>query len=969
MTAAQWQRVKEVTADAFELEPARRARFVADSCGDDSSVCREVLRLIHEAGKAGDDFLADAPLTLHQVMRQHAPPEPSFAVGSFVASRFEILKFLNRGGMGEVYAALDTELKERVALKTIRPVIASTPSVIERFKQEVRQTRRIAHSNVCRVYDLFSHSPVSGDPIWFLTMELLEGVTLAERIGAGPIPLGRALPLIRDMAAALSAAHALGIVHRDFKPNNVMLVPSGTGAERAVVTDFGLALDIASEAPDTAGTPAYVAPEQAGGAGPSPAADQYSLGLVIGEMLTGKRPGRDGTSAARAQAELESWFAHQPRSALHPRARAALERCLALKPEDRFQNLADLVSALDGSLSRKRTKRWAAAALAAAALAAALAMAQKAESTDRVTAAIRLTPGTDWSATPSFSRDGTRVAYASNRAEAGNIDIWLDTARGGAARRLTTNPAEDTDPSIAPDGNSVAFHSERTAAGLYVIPAEGGTERLVAPGGRSPVFSPGGRQIAYWTGDPDDSAPSGQLYVTTLTGTPRRVAADFAYARYPAWSPDGRYLVFEGCRNTTRPYPACTEFWIVGAAGGPIVDTGVRAALDAAAVTLFPHQKAWFGNGIFFGGRHGAIDAIWEIELSPRDMRILGKPRQITDGEGREREPSIASTGAIAFGRLTGALHIWRVSREPGADPVQTKITDDRAQDSCPAVSADGRWLFFTRKVRNVRDLFRRDLATGAESMILASPADKLWPLPSAGGNQVAFEARQGERFSIDLTNADGSVRTLCTGCSHPTSWFAGEQAILYATSGGEIALLDVATGTSRTVLAGPNGMVLADAVWNSVNEQLVFTAGAVGKNRQIYSVAFPRSAASPRGEWLQLTQESQVAERPQWSGDGKSFFYLSSRDGHLCLWGQEFTPGEKTPHPSYVVMHYHDYPRFSPQRASGVVRGLAVSGSSIFLNIGEGTETIWTGQLHPPSLLSALREQLLPKFPGLAGL
>jgi serine/threonine protein kinase len=964
MTAEQWQRVKDITADAFELEPALRAGFVADACRDDSSICREALRLIDEACKAGDDFLADAPLPLHQVLRKHAPAEPFFAVGELVAGRFEILKFLNRGGMGEVYAALDTELKERVALKHIRRAIASSPSVIERFKQEVRQTRRIAHPNVCRVYDLFSHYPRSGEPIWFLTMELLEGVTLAERIAAGPIPLDRALPLIRDMAAALSAAHAAGIVHRDFKPNNVMLAPTGSGAERAVVTDFGLAREIAAETADSAGTPAYIAPEQAAGAGPSPAADQYSLGLVIGEILTGKRPGRDGTSAAKAKAELQAWFDQQPRSALKPRARAALETCLALRPEDRFQSLQDLVSALDGSLHRKRTRRWAAGVLAAGTLAALVAIAARAGRTDRVTDTVCLTPETDWSSSPSLSRDGSRIAYASNRAEAGNLDIWIDSARGGAARRLTTSPAEDAEPSIAPDGKSVVFHSERDGGGLYLIGGDGGTERLLVPGGRSPAFSPDGRLIAYWTGDPDESAPSGQLYVTSLAGPPRRIAADFAYARYPAWSPDGKFLLFEGCRNGSGPYPACTEFWIARPGGGNIFDTGAMAALDAENIVLFPHQKAWLGNRIFFGGRRGPIDALWEIDLSNAGPRSIGKPRQVTLGEAREREPALAADGAIAFGRLIGALHIWRIS--PGAPGVasQTKITDDRSQDSCPAVSRDGRWLFFTRKVNNARDLFRKNLDNGTETMIVESAADKLWPLPSADGSKVAFEARQAQQFSIELIGQDGTARRLCLGCSHPASWFAGDRAIFYATAKADIALLDIRTGTSRTVLSSPNRMVLADADWSPENEHLIFTAaGSGGKNKQVYTVAFPESAAAPQGPWLLLTPEPQVAERPHWAGDGKSFFYLSSRDGHLCVWGQEFTSGEKAPHSSYAVMHYHDSPRFSPNRTSPVVRGLAVAGSSVFLNVGEGTETIWSGRLRAQSLLSVLREHLLPKF------
>lgn len=963
MTADQWQRVKEVTADAFELEPSRRAAFIAHACRDDSGVRREALRLIEEAGKAGDDFLADAPLNLHRVLRQRPALEPSFENSQLIAGRFEILQFLNRGGMGEVYAALDIELKERVALKTIRRAIAASPAVIERFKEEVRQSRRVSHPNVCRVYDLSSHTPRAGEPVWFLTMELLEGETLAQRIAAGPIPLRTALPLIRDMAAALSAAHEAGIVHRDFKPNNVMLVRSDAGAERAVVTDFGLARDIASDGPDTAGTPAYIAPEQAAGAGPSPAADQYSLGLVIGELLTGKRPGRDGTSAAGARAELETWLSRQPRSALLPRARAALERCLALRPEDRFENLQDLVSALDGSLARKRIRRWAAGLLAATAAAALVFALARVDRNYRVTDASRLTPDTDWSSSPSLSRDGSRIVYASNRAEAGNIDIWLDTARGGAPRRLTTNPAEDVEPSLSPDGKTVVFHSERDGGGLYLIGTDGGAERLLTAGGRSPAFSPDGSLIAYWTGDPDDSAPSGKLFVTSLSGASRRIAADFAYARYPAWSPDGKYLVFEGCRDNTRPYPACTEFWITRTDGGAIVDTGAIAALDARNIIVFPHQKAWRGDSIYFGGRRASVDAIWEVEISRRTLRIDAPPRQVTLGEAREREPSFGAGGAIAFGRLTGALHIWRIARDASGEATQIKITDDRSQDSCPAVSRDDRLLFFTRKVHTVRDLFRKDLASGAETVLWRSDADKLWPLPTADGSSVAFESRRGEQFSIDLIGPEGPARTLCTGCAHPSSWFADQQAIFYATAKGEIALLDVKTGTSRVVLSGANRMVLADPDWSPSNQHLIFTASSDARNKMVYTVPFPKSPAAAQGPWLLLTAEAAAAERPHWAADGKSFVYLSNRDRHVCLWGQEFTPGERQPHSSYAVQHYHDYPRFSPNRTSSVVRGLSVGGTSIYLNIGEGTETIWTGNLHPPSLLSALRDASLPKF------
>lgn len=304
MTATQWQRVKDVTADALECVAAKRAEFLAHACGDDPEVYSEALRLVSQSD-TNDVFLADPPLRLKQFLQQ--PSTPYFSAGQVVAGRFEILQFLNRGGMGEVYSAMDLELKEKVALKTIHPAIASSPSVIERFKQEVRQARRISHTNICRVYDLFSDEGSSGKPIWFLTMQLLEGCTLAERLAeVGPLPLDRALPIIRDMVHALSAAHDLGIVHRDFKPNNLMLVRQAQGLERAVVTDFGLAQGMDSELRDVVGTPAYMAPEQAAGGATTPAADQFSLGLVICELLTGTIPTLDRTDAAAAKRELQS---------------------------------------------------------------------------------------------------------------------------------------------------------------------------------------------------------------------------------------------------------------------------------------------------------------------------------------------------------------------------------------------------------------------------------------------------------------------------------------------------------------------------------------------------------------------------------------------------------------------------------------------------------------------------------------
>src|SRR5208282_6533462 len=146
----------------------------------------------------------------------------SLGVGELLAKRYKVLRYIGKGGMGEVYEAEDCELHERVALKTILPEIARQADSIQRFKREIQLARKVTHPNVCRIFDLVYH----GNTI-FLTMELLEGETLSQRLRrTGAMTTGEALPLVAQMAAGLAAAHLAGIVHRDFKCSNVMLVRS-----------------------------------------------------------------------------------------------------------------------------------------------------------------------------------------------------------------------------------------------------------------------------------------------------------------------------------------------------------------------------------------------------------------------------------------------------------------------------------------------------------------------------------------------------------------------------------------------------------------------------------------------------------------------------------------------------------------------------------------------------------------------
>ena len=228
-----------------------------------------------------------------------------FRPGEVVASRFRIVRFLAKGGMGELYEAEDLELHERIALKTVLSQIAADERSIQMFKREVHLARQVTHPNVCRIFDVFRHRPEGQEPeVVVLAMEFLNGETLADKLQReGRLTTTEALPLARQMAAGLTAAHSAGIVHRDFKSLNVMLVkPTAPGGEvRAVITDFGLArrdsaderanLSISlNDAGEISGTPAYMAPEQVEGGPVTPATDVYAMGVVLFEMVTGARP-------------------------------------------------------------------------------------------------------------------------------------------------------------------------------------------------------------------------------------------------------------------------------------------------------------------------------------------------------------------------------------------------------------------------------------------------------------------------------------------------------------------------------------------------------------------------------------------------------------------------------------------------------------------------------------------------------
>ena len=252
----------------------------------------------------GDKVERTEPLPAHPAPAEPVPTEEvvrtgntivgTFTEGSVVAGRFRVVRLVGRGGMGEVYEALDSALSTRVALKTLRVESVGSDERLARLKREVVLARQVSHPNVCRMFH-FEEGSAEAEPVAFLTMEFLDGETLQARLKRlGPMDRVEALPLLEQMADGLEAIHAQGIVHRDFKPGNVMLVPSGSGL-RAVVTDFGIAHreglgETLTGGSVVVGTPAYMAPEVRSGEDATVRSDVYAFGVVACEVVTGHLP-------------------------------------------------------------------------------------------------------------------------------------------------------------------------------------------------------------------------------------------------------------------------------------------------------------------------------------------------------------------------------------------------------------------------------------------------------------------------------------------------------------------------------------------------------------------------------------------------------------------------------------------------------------------------------------------------------
>jgi Tol biopolymer transport system component len=735
MEPDRWQQVAALCGEALSVPPNDRTEFLRARCGDDQALRGEVESLLSAAGKPG---VLDATMALEE-----------FAAAAVIAGRFRIVRLVGRGGMGQVYQAQDLQMGGFVALKTIRPELLHNPQSLELFKREIQLAKKVTSPNVCRIYDVGFH-PSTGDPAakMFLTMELLEGDTLSNRLKAGPLTTAEALPLIQQMADALGAAHAAGIVHRDFKTGNVMLAPH-SGGTRAVVMDFGLArmsapgdgthTDAATQTGGVVGTPEYMAPEQLTGGAITPATDIYAFGIVIYEMVTGRRPFQGQTPFDVAVRRLHE-TPRPPRELapdLEPRWEKTILRCLSRRPEERFQNTSEVLGALSGQDNirgaPRRRYRFPAAAGVFAILAIAAGVLVLRSPTKHLAERIewqQLTNFGDAATEPALSPDGRMLAFKRGAWFLSSGQIYVKLLPDGQPVQLTHDSFSKMAPAFTPDGSRVDYTAVRPDTSWEIW------EASVLQGGGEPRLMLTNAEGLTWVDKQrilfsEEKKPPPLMGV--VTSTESRTANRDVYvpqnstwmAHFSALSPDHKQVLivemqtggvedwsnFVPCR--LAPFDASSK----GRQVGPVPGHCISAAWSPDGRWMY-----------FSARRENEKFHVW------RQGREAGEPEQITSGPTQEEGLAIAPDGrsvitSVGIDRAQVCIHDANGERQISGE----------GDAGLPKFAPDGKRVYYLW----TPDLWVVELASGRTERALPGVA-VTWYALSPDGKAIAYTTTDG---------------------------------------------------------------------------------------------------------------------------------------------------------------------------------------------------------------------------------
>jgi len=892
-------------------------------------------------------------------------------------SHYEVLEKIGEGGMGAVYKARDRHLDRLVALKVLRHNDLADAERKRRFALEAKAASALNHPNIITIYDIDRAEEVD-----FIAMEYVRGKTLASMTSRKGLKTSEALKYALQAADALTCAHQAGIIHRDLKPANIMVTEQGL----VKILDFGLAkltetaiddeLGITqtlehdeggTEEGTILGTVAYMSPEQAEARKLDARSDIFSLGAVLYEMLSGRRAfsGETRMSTLAAILQKEPKPLGEVAEGVPHELERIVNRCLRKDPERRFQLMKELKIALEelkeecdsgrlmaspGIAARPRSRRlWATAVLAVVVALSGLAwrLARPREPAPAV-GLRQVTFDSGLTSYPALSPDGKLVAYASDRAREGNLDIWVQQLSGGRPIRLTSHEADDIDPTFSPDGSQIAFRSHRDGGGIYVVPSLGGDERLLVRGGRRPRFSPDGKWVLYYVGQFLSTTKLG--IVPASGGVSRELDVGVPWAAYPIWSPDGARILFLGSLDNT--VNAC-DWYVVPFAGGAAVKTG--AAMFLLVYQVSPsagwwNSAEWIDNHVLFSSGN-----LWQVDISPRSWRVTEAPRRLTAGSATEYYPR-AITGAradagiqVAFASQQATIDLWSLNLDLNAGKVRgpvSRLTQDAASKFNPSFSSDGKKLVFGYGGANP-GIRIRDMVSGKDNVLVTGQM-LLRPRVSPDGSKVAYTIYENQLTPIYVISAGGGdARKLCDNCGTVYGWSPDGQRIVYW-SGQPIRFytLDVASGRRTELLAHPNYNIHG-AEYSPDGHWLAFHVPEPRRVR-MFVVPVRDGKAAGDSEWIPVIDRSAQNRRPWWSPDGNVLYFISNLDGFQCMWAQRLEPATKHPlGPLMEVYHFHGARHTVENENQGLgAFGPAVSSDQLVFSLSEITGNVWLADI-----------------------
>jgi len=820
-----------------------------------------------------------------------------FLIGKRLA-HYEITGSIGKGGMGEVYRARDTKLGRDVAIKVLPTEMSRDPERLARFDREARTLATLQHPNIASIYGF-----ESVDNVRFLVMELVDGEDLSQRLQSGSIPVDEVVDMGVQLAEGLTAAHAVGIIHRDLKPANIKISPEGKlkildfGLARTYLDEHGSGTDLQhsptltgmTQAGVILGTAAYMSPEQARGKRADHRADIWAYGVVLFEMLTGKRL-FDGETASDTLASVLR--ADVPWDALPhntpPTLRRIMQRCLERDVSRRLQAIAEARIALedlkagrsdeavlqpaakrDSRLGRERLV-WMLAVVALAAAVAAMAF-QRTDAPIPPLVQSTLLPAPGWDFAPAspfaVSPDGSQIAYVAiarpdnESAAAGSKSIWICDLALPEPRRLAGTDG-DAYPFWSPDGRWLGFFANGQ---LNKIDARGGPVIPLcdATDGRGGTWNADGIilfQKAWSEGLMKVSASGGTAEPLTTLNKDR---FDVSH-RWPHFLPDGQHFLFYVV-STTNPNLSEYSGIYVGSLDSK---KDVRLLLKTESRALYAREHLLYRAG----------STLMAHPFDASKLQFTGDPTPLAaDVPGGAvswggAEFGTSESGVLAHLRGAGATNTLLQWRD--RDGKVLEIVSDPGGYFQPRLSHD--WTRIATSVgKDAGDIWIYDLQRDMRTRFTFDPADERTPVWSPDDSQVAFvSGRSGDReIYVRPTSGQGDPRLLFSAETQIelTDWSNDGRFIFFnrlSSKGSDIWTLDVQKAEATPLLSGgwfedarlsPDGKWLAFTSYESGNEEIyVQSFPAAGGRSLVSSDAAPGSAA-----------------HATWRPDGRELFYL----------------------------------------------------------------------------------------------